>query len=213
MRLIIFDLDGTLIDSLEDLAAATNAMLSHFNRPQLPSVEIRKLIGEGARRLVERALPGASTAEVDEGLAIFLDYNDRHIADFTVLYQGVPETLEELRRRGFILTVASNKNEDLCRKILGILGIENFFEAVLGADSVSRRKPDPEPVLTLMERFAVTAAETMMIGDSINDIAAGKGAGVATVACTFGYGSSEEISGAHYFVRSFSSILRLPPFL
>src|SRR5512133_3062244 len=100
IKLIIFDLDGTLVDSLADLAVATNRMLATFGRIQLSEAEVRQLVGQGARRRVERALPGAEAEEVDRGLELFLAYNEAHIADLTVLYPGVTETLETLTARG-----------------------------------------------------------------------------------------------------------------
>ena len=153
IKLIIFDLDGTLADSLPDLADATNFMLARFGRPALDLDQVRRLVGQGARRLVERALAGASEGEIEEGLAVFLAYNDAHIADKTVLYPGVPETLARLRGAGFHLAVLSNKNEALCRKLLDLFGIGHFFGAVLGADSLPYRKPSPEPVLTLLRDY------------------------------------------------------------
>ena len=122
--LIIFDLDGTLVDTLDDLTDATNVMLAHFARPSLTTSEVRKLVGQGARRLVERALPGASDSDIDAALEMFLAYNESHIADKTRLYPGVTETLDVLRGEGKQLAVVSNKNVALCRKLLAVLGAE-----------------------------------------------------------------------------------------
>lgn len=212
VKLIIFDLDGTLVDSLGDLADAANFMLSHFGRPEVSLATVRDYVGEGARRLVEKALPGASEEELQEGLSLFLGYNAEHIAVKTLPFPGVPETLARLQRDGYLLTVASNKTEALCRKLLAALELEHFFSAVLGADSVSERKPSPQPILKLMADFSTSAAETAMVGDSINDIAAGKGAGVITVGCSYGYGDFREIAGADYRVAAFHELIELPPF-
>jgi phosphoglycolate phosphatase len=212
MKLLIFDLDGTLIDSLADLADATNHVRARWSLPPLSLEEVRMLVGQGAKRLVERALPGLPEAEVEEGLALFLRYNHDHIADKTVVYPGVPETLRLLQERRFILTIASNKTEELCRQVLATLGVEEFFAAVLGADSVKERKPSPEPLLKLMSDFSTAPAQTAMIGDSINDIAAGVSAGVLTVGCSFGYGDHSELAGADYLVDRIPALLDLPPF-
>ncbi len=212
IKLIIFDLDGTLIDSLPDLADATNHMLTSLGRPRIDQQAVRRLVGQGARRLVERALSGASPAEIEQGLGCFLDYNQRHIADRTVLYPGVTETLAALKRRGMRMAVISNKNVALCREVLSALGADRHFEEILGADSLQFRKPSPEPVLKLLADFGVDPCHAAMVGDSINDMAAGKGAGVATVGCTWGYGEPEELAEADYRVDRFVELAEIPLF-
>jgi phosphoglycolate phosphatase len=212
IKLIIFDLDGTLADSLHDLTDATNYMRAHFSRPALATEQVRNLVGQGAARLVERALPGAADEELEQGLQIFLNYNDAHIADKTRLYPGVAETLDRLSVAGRELAVLSNKNVAHCRKLLKLLAIDKYFAAVLGADSLPYRKPSPEPVRKLLLDFGVTNLETVLVGDSINDVAAGSGAGVVTVGCGYGYGDAEELLAADYRVGSFSELLILPPF-
>lgn len=211
IKLIIFDLDGTLVDSLDDLTTATNRMLRHFGRDELVPQQVRQLVGQGARRLVERALPGAAPAEVEEGLRIFLSYNEAHIADRTRPYPGVVASLPVLGE-GRQLAVISNKNVAHCRKLLGVLGIADHFAEVLGADSLPVRKPSPEPLLKLMRDCGMTPDETVMVGDSINDIAAGRGAGVVTIGCTYGYGGLEELAEADYLVDGFVELAALPLF-
>jgi phosphoglycolate phosphatase len=211
IKLIIFDLDGTLVNSLADLTDATNHMLRHFGRTDLSAQQVRQLVGKGARRLVERAMPDAAPEEIEEGLRIFLSYNEAHIADQTRLYPGVRETLPALGA-GRQLAVISNKNVSLCTKLLDVLGIAGYFADVLGADSLPFRKPSPEPVLKIMADCGVTAAETAIIGDSINDIAAGRAAGVATVGCTYGYGENAELVEADYRIDRFAELIVLPLF-
>jgi len=210
--LIIFDLDGTLIDSLPDLADATNHMLAALGRPRIDQDAVRRLVGQGARRLVERALAGAAQEEVEQGLALFLDYNHRHIADRTVLYPGVGETLDALKGRGMRLAIISNKNVALCREVVSALGIDRYFEEILGADSLPFRKPSPEPVLKLLADFGVDPERAALVGDSINDIAAGRGAGVPTVGCTWGYGDPVELKDADYRIDEFAELLEIPLF-
>lgn len=212
IKLIIFDLDGTLTDSLPDLTDATNHMLARFSRPGLALGEVRELVGQGARRLVERAMPDAAGEEIEAALQVFLDYNDLHIADKTRLYSGVRETLDRLCADGRRMAVVSNKNVALCRKLLELLGIAGYFAEVLGADSLPCRKPSPEPVLKLLRDFGVEARQAVMVGDSINDVAAGKGAGVITVGCGYGYGGAGELADADYRVETFPELLTLPLF-
>jgi phosphoglycolate phosphatase len=211
IKLIIFDLDGTITDSLDDLTEATNAMLRHFDRGELNSREVRLLVGQGARRLVERAMPDASPEEIDEGVRLFVAYNEAHIADKTQLYPGVRETLAFLAKF-WQLAVISNKNEALCRKLLDVLGVAGHFREIMGADSLFFRKPSPGPVLKLLADAGVTAAETVIVGDSSNDIIAGKGAGVVTIGCTYGYGEPDELAGADYRIDRFAEIIDLPLF-
>ena len=210
VKLLIFDLDGTLIDSLPDLASATNHMRQRFQLPALSAEAVRGLVGQGARSLVERALPDRGDGEVEEGLEIFLGYNLLHIADQTRLYPGVVETLQALDGLGINLCVLSNKNVALCREVLSQLKIARFFPKVFGADSFPFRKPSPEPVLAILEEFAVAPGECILVGDSINDIAAGGGAGVVTVGCSYGYGDIGELAGADHRVGDFPSLLGLP---
>jgi len=212
MKLLIFDLDGTLIDSLPDITDATNHMRVSFGLSPFSAEEIRRLVGQGARSLVERALPGALPGQVEKGLDLFLGYNLAHIADKTRIYPGVVETLEALEDSGIALCVLSNKNIALCREVLSRLGLERFFPTVFGADSLPYRKPSPEPVLALLRQFGVAARECTLVGDSINDVAAGGGAGVVTVGCSYGYGALSELAGADYVVEDFPSLLRLPVF-
>jgi phosphoglycolate phosphatase len=212
IKLILFDLDGTLVDSLADLTSATNHMRAAFGRLPLGEAEVSRFVGQGAGRLVERALPGASATELAEGLALFLSCNEAHIADRSRLYPEVQETLIRIGSMGLLQAVISNKNENLCRRLLEILGIAGYFAAVLGADSLPFRKPSPEPLLRLLDDFDVSPDEAVMVGDSVNDIAAGKGAGVATVGCTYGYGDDAELAEADYRIASLPELLGLPLF-
>ena len=208
--LIIFDLDGTLIDSLNDLANATNHMLLSLGRPAASLGQVRGYVGQGARRLVERAMPTAAAEELERGLALFLDYNEKHIVDRTCLYPGVKDTLTALRESGLMLAVVSNKNIALCTKVLTTLGADGFFVSVIGADSLTERKPSPEPLLKVLRDLGVPPERAVMVGDSINDIAAGQAAGMATVGCTFGYGDLAEIEDADFLIDTLPELLKLP---
>ena len=208
IKLVILDLDGTLIDSLDDLTAAANHMRQAFDLSVLSTSDVRRLVGEGARRLVERALPDVSLQEQERGLEIFLQYNYDPIADKTCFYTGVRETLEKMSSKGLILAVASNKSEAHCREIIRLLAADRNFAAIIGADSVAERKPSPEPLFHLMRQFGCAVPETVMVGDSINDMKAGKAAGVFTIGCSYGYGAREELQLADCVVSSFPELLQ-----
>jgi phosphoglycolate phosphatase len=202
LRAVLFDLDGTLVDSLDDLTAAVNHMLSGFGKPMLTVEAVRNLVGKGARNLVQRALDCRSAAEIEQGLSLFTDYNAAHIADVSRLYPGVSDLLEMLAASGTSLAVISNKGESLSRQILTTLNIDRFFRIIAGGDTFEEMKPSPLPLLRVMDSLAVSAAETVMVGDSINDIQAGNLAGVQTIACNWGYGTSDELSDATVRVSS-----------
>ncbi len=201
-RAVFFDLDGTLVDSLVDLTAAVNDMLSRFDRPQLSAEGVRKLVGKGARNLVQQALDTQSADVIEQGLGLFIGYNSAHIADASRLYPGVRELLEGLAAKGVRMAVISNKNEALSRRILEALDIEGLFELIAGGDTFEEMKPSPLPLIRVMDALGVSAAETVMIGDSINDIQAGIRAGVQTIGCSWGFGDSGELEGATMRVSS-----------
>jgi len=208
-RLYILDLDGTLVDSLDDLTASVNAMRRTFSLPALERQDVKGMVGQGARNLVERALPEHGAAEVDAGLVIFLAHNEAHLFDRTRLYPGVMSTLTTLAAQGHSLALLSNKNERHCRMLLDHCGIATLFAAVAGSDTLASRKPSAEPVMRLMTMLARQPRETVMVGDSINDIAAGSGAGAITVGCTYGYGELPELAAATFQINSFAELLQL----
>ena len=207
-KLIVFDLDGTLIDSIPDLTDAVNHIRTKFSLSLLSQAEVTALVGEGAQRLVEEALPGLSPADQQTGLDSFLAYNFRHLIDKTRFYPGVTETLQILKESGYILAVASNKSEPHCKEILRLLQADHYFEAILGAESAAERKPSPAPIFHLMRQFGVSPSETVMVGDSINDIRAGKSAGVLTIGCEFGYGTDDELKDADGTISSLPQVVQ-----
>jgi phosphoglycolate phosphatase len=209
IRAALFDLDGTLVDSLADLADAVNHMLSSFDRPTLPLADVRLLIGKGARNLVCRALASNDEAEIEEGLTRFLEYNHNHIVDKSRLYPGVRESLQSLAARNISLAAVSNKNEALCRLILEELGIAPLFKAVCGGDTFAEMKPSPLPLLNTVEQLALPPGSAVMVGDSINDIQAGIRAGITTIGCNWGYGAPEELQEAHYRADSCPEVTRV----
>lgn len=203
---VLFDLDGTLIDSLADLTDAVNHMLDGFGRPRLNEDVVRTLVGKGARNLVQRALGTTESPEVERGLSLFTAYNTDHIADKSRLYPGVLETLTALTSHGYICAVVSNKNADLSRLILATLGIAPFFATVSGGDSCPEMKPSPLPLLSVLAELGADIGEAVMVGDSSNDILAGKRAGIRTIGCSWGYGGPDELAEADYLAVSMPQV-------
>jgi phosphoglycolate phosphatase len=192
LKLLIFDLDGTLIDSRVDLVNSVNAMLRHFQRPELPPEIIAFFVGDGAPMLIRRAL-GDPTDErfLAEALEYFLAYYRVHKLDHTHVYPGVPEMLTTLRRghngtrRG--MAVLSNKPVNPSRQIVEALGLKPFFDQVYGGNSFSTKKPDPEGARKLMEEAGTRPEETIIIGDSSIDVLTGQNAGAWTCGVTYGF--------------------------
>lgn len=196
VRAALFDLDGTLVDSLEDLTDAVNHMLAGFGRPAMATASVQRLVGKGAHNLVRRALETESEEAVTRGIELFVAFNSAHVADKSALYPGVRETLRQLTENGIRLALISNKPESLCRLIMEALGIAGLFEIICGGDTFPEMKPSPLPLLRALERLGIAAHEAVMVGDSINDIQAGQQAGITTIGCAWGYGDIEELAEA-----------------
>lgn len=188
---LLFDLDGTLIDSAPDLAAALNRTLAVAGREMLPFAAVRGMIGNGAAKLVERgfAATGGPPADLEAETARFLAIYGRALACHTRLYDGVAETLETLADTGHHLAIVTNKPLTPTLAILDALDLARFFpeDHVVGGDSFPVRKPAPEPLLGLLTRIGGAPETAVMIGDSHNDIEAARAAGIASVAVGYGY--------------------------
>jgi phosphoglycolate phosphatase len=191
IRYIVFDLDGTLIDSAPDLQAAANTVLREHGRAALDLATIRRFIGDGVRKLVERAFaatgPALDDAALDRATAHYVGLYEAAASVLTRPYDGVAATLGRLSAAGLRLAVCTNKPAAAADIVLGELGLKPFFAGISGGDSVAHRKPDPAHVLDALARIDGVVAEAVMVGDNEHDIAAGKAAGLATVAVTYGY--------------------------
>jgi phosphoglycolate phosphatase len=212
IKLVIFDLDGTLVDSLTELAAATNHVRTFFGLPAFTESEVRGMLGNGGERLVKKALPNAGTEALKQAQTIYLDYSRTHLLQSTRIYPGVVDVLKALHQLGIGMAVLSNKHSKLSRELLRCLGIDSYISAILGPDTYTICKPSPEPVLKLLDEFAATADECVLVGDSINDIAAGKSAGVVTVGCLYGYCEASELTAADHLIASINELLELSLF-
>lgn len=188
IRLLVFDLDGTLVDSRTDLCLSVNAMRERLGLGPLPHDRIASYVGRGVTVLVRQALGDQATAEgIEKGLGIFLDHYRRHMLDNTVTYPGVGEALTELGGRK--LAVLTNKPANFSRRMLEGLGIARFFSFIYGGDSFAQKKPDPVGISTLMSDTGALPRETLMVGDSDTDILTGRNAGVWTCGVTYGFGA------------------------
>ncbi len=212
IRLLVFDLDGTLIDSRLDLIHSVNAMLRHFGRPELHGDVIASYVGDGAPALVQRALV-ADGGVGDEAffrgaLEYFLGYYRMHKLDHTTVYEGIPETLaalangsraaESSARPGMhrLMAVLSNKPVRPTQDIVQALGMGNYFVHVYGGNSFATKKPDPLGAQTLLAETGVSAEQALMIGDSSIDVLTGRNAGMWTCGVTYGFApqSLEEVT-------------------
>jgi phosphoglycolate phosphatase len=193
IELVIFDLDGTLIDSRLDLVHSVNAALRHIERPELPDDVIASYVGDGAPILIQRAL-GAEAADKDlvrKGLEFFLSYYREHKLDHTTVYPGIPEALAAIRSSANgtprKLAVLTNKPVNPSRVIVEALGLGQYFSQVYGGNSFVTKKPDPEGARKLLEEHGVTPEQAAIVGDSYVDVRTGRNAGLWTVGVTYGF--------------------------
>jgi phosphoglycolate phosphatase len=192
VRLLVFDLDGTLIDSRLDLIHSVNAMLRYLDRPELNGDLIASYVGDGAPALVRRSL-GDTDDEVlcRASLEYFLNYYRLHKLDHTTVYEGIPEVLATLARpsNGIhrLMAVLSNKPVNPSRDIVQSLGLGDFFVRVYGGNSFVTKKPDPLGVQTILQEVGVAADEALMIGDSAVDVQTGRSAGLWTCGVMYGF--------------------------
>jgi len=210
VRALVFDLDGTLIDSKLDLALSVNAALEHMGRAALPHEQIYGYVGNGAPSLVQRALgEGATDMEAKEGLSFFLSYYRAHMLDNTVTYPGVREGLELLGAHP--MAVLTNKPVRFSQGILDGLGISRYFRFVYGGNSFATKKPDPEGMNVLLRDMSVSPREAMIVGDSEVDVRTARNAG--TWACGVSYGLGTEGMRAHPPDLMLDSLVELPAHL
>jgi phosphoglycolate phosphatase len=195
LKLLVFDLDGTLIDSAQDLCNSVNSTLIEFGRKPLPDTQVASYIGDGAIMLVRRALFGLDALEVDEDFlarayAFFLDYYREHKLDYTYAYAGVVDALHALQTmpdgRPRSMSVLTNKPVRPAQAICEALGLAPFFQHVFGGNSFALKKPDPMGLRALMEEAGALPDETVLIGDSEVDVATARNAGAWVIGCTFG---------------------------
>ncbi len=209
VRVLIFDLDGTLIDSKRDLIFSVNAMLQEMGREQLHEDTISGYIGHGAPQLVGRALGDNSTeAERERALKYFLAYYEDHKMDSTCAYPGVPEALRKLA--AFPMAILTNKPLRISKRILEGLGLAKYFRAVYGGNSFETKKPNPLGALTILREFGAAPAEAMLIGDSEVDVQTARNAGTFAAAVNYGFGTHDRAAHpADIYLDSLSDLVPL----
>jgi phosphoglycolate phosphatase len=198
VKAVTIDLDGTLLDTIPDLALAANMMLGELGRPPLAVEQLRTFVGKGIPRLVERALAGridgtADPAHVARALPIFercyTEVNGRN----TTIYPGVPEALAWLRGSGFRLACVTNKLRGFTTPLLDMVGFAPYFEVIVAGDTLPRKKPHPDPLLHVCEALEVDPPDMLMIGDSLNDTQAARSAGCPVFCVTYGYNEGIDV--------------------
>jgi phosphoglycolate phosphatase len=203
----MFDLDGTLVDTIQDITDALNYALRPYGIRRLTSVDTMEMVGEGVSRLVEKAIPIEKLHLKNDVMSRFIEYYSEHLADNSKVYPYVRNTLENLK--GFTKAVISNKREAPSKRLLEELGLSEYFDLIIGSDTAGKRKPSPEPVLYAVTRLGSNPEESIIVGDSNYDIEAGEKAGVKTVAVTYGYRPRESLLKADYIIDDIRELMPL----
>ena len=194
MRAVVFDLDGTLIDSDPDIRAAVNRVLATEGLAPLSTEEVRSMIGDGAKALVERAFAARGLVASAAHVAAFVaDYEVNAVVE-TAPYPGIVEALQVLKDAGHPLGVCTNKPVVAARNVLAVLGLDQYFHVVMGGDSTPYRKPNPNHLAAVLQALGATPERAVMVGDHANDIKAADGLGVPSVFVSWGYGKAQ---GSH----------------
>lgn len=200
-KLILFDLDGTLVDSVPDLAYSIDTMLERLGMPPHGVEKVKRWVGKGAERLVRHALTGGADEEPDEPLfqkafAIFSDLYAQNTCCQSRLYPGVREGIDYLLQSGYALGCITNKRQRFTQPLLRSLGLLSGFSVVVSGDSLAEKKPSPEPLLYATQNLGVSAEDSLMVGDSINDVLAARAAGMPVIGVRYGYNYGEDIAEA-----------------
>ncbi|MEE8387791.1 MAG: phosphoglycolate phosphatase [Acidiferrobacterales bacterium] len=199
VKMVMIDLDGTLIDTAPDIAASANKMLEQLGLPIHDPALVATWIGNGVGRLVKRALIGQLEGEPDaalfeKGYPIFLDAYAKCVSRDSHPYEGVVEGLDALKQAGFSLACVTNKAEAFTMPLLEDLGLDKYFELVLSGDVLPKKKPDPLPLLHACEFFGISPDHGVLVGDSINDVQAARAAGMPVILVPYGYNRGQDVN-------------------
>jgi phosphoglycolate phosphatase len=207
IKLIMFDLDGTLVDTVQDITNALNYAMKPYDIKSLTTSDTMEMVGEGIRRLIEKALSAEKRHLKDDVINRFLEYYSEHLTEKSREYPHVKETLENLT--GFKKAVISNKRGDLSKRLLEELGLAVYFDLIIGSDTTGERKPSATPIFYVISKLGVIPEESIIVGDSTFDIEAGKKAGIKTVAVTYGYRPREFLAEADYIIEDIRELVPL----
>jgi phosphoglycolate phosphatase len=201
-EMMLIDVDGTLVDSVPDLAYCVDTMMTELGRPVHGEAAVRNWVGNGVERLVRRALVGALDGEPDEAdferaYPIFLDLYADNTSKRSCLYPGVREGIDLLQAAGYKLGCVTNKAAQFTEPLLRDLGVADAFSIIINGDTLPRKKPDPMPLLHAAEFFGVAPEASLMIGDSVSDVKAARAAGFQIVCMSYGYNHGVDIRDAH----------------
>lgn len=203
----MFDLDGTLVDTVQDITDALNYALRPYDIKRLTAGDTIEMVGEGVSRLVEKAVPIGKLYLKNDVMSRFIEYYSEHLVDNSKEYPFVRNTLENLT--GFRKAVISNKREAPSKRLLEELGLAEYFDLIIGSDTTGKRKPSPDPVLYAITKLGSNPKEAIIVGDSNYDIEAGEKAGVKTIAVTYGYRPKESLLKADYIIDDIRDLVQL----
>jgi len=197
-EMVLIDIDGTLVDSVPDLAYCIDAMLAQLDMPARGEAAVRRWVGNGIERLVKRALVNADEGEPDEALfslalPIFKSIYAQNTSTLSHLYDGVEQGLDYLQRRGYRMGCVTNKAAEFTHPLLRDLGLAKYFEETVCGDDTPKLKPDPLPLLFAAQNMGVVPQRSLMIGDSSNDVEAARAAGFQIICTSYGYNHGEDI--------------------
>lgn len=197
-EMILIDVDGTLVDSVPDLAYCVDEMLKQLGMPERGEAAVRHWVGNGVERLVKRGLLNQLDGEPDQALyekalPVFRDLYAENTSKRSHLYEGVQQGMDYMRKSGYRLGCVTNKAGEFTLPILRDLGIQDYFEVIICGDDTARKKPDPLPLLTAAERMSVQPENCMMLGDSQSDVKAARAAGFQIICMSYGYNHGEDI--------------------
>ena len=205
-KCLVLDLDGTISDSLPDIAGALNRSLARYSQPPLPLEQVRPMVGDGLLVLYQRGYAARGMVPSDEDIALGLADYTANATEGTHLYPGAAEALRVLKAKGWRLAVCTNKPEEPARILLAHLGILDLLDAVGGGDSFPVKKPDPDHIRLTLKAAGASVDEAVMIGDHHNDVNAGRGAGLPTIFAAWGYGGPDVAADANATATSFAEV-------
>jgi 2-phosphoglycolate phosphatase len=197
LKAVLFDLDGTLVDSEKDIAEAANFTRQHYGLNRVPDSTIAQFVGNGVLVLLEKSLETTDQSKIQEAYEVFKEHYRVHCADFTKPFPGTFELLNALKEKNIRMGVVSNKPQEFTNSVLEKLNLASYFGVAFGPEATKNRKPHPEPLLVALEKLGARTEDSVMIGDSVVDIMAARAAQMRIGVLTHGYGTREVLSSAH----------------